>query len=205
MTKNVLSRTVLKISSVAALVFLLALAPGCETDEATGGLIPTCIQFIPDQDPTPGVATLAVDDTLSDCDAAVVELVVTGVDKVWGVSFELNYPAGIAQILPTQTGHLVDVSTSFLGSESQLLIVTEEDPLGLVEIGVTRSNAAFDEGKDPDDLVDPVLLRMGFARLTSSGSGNVTFSDATLWIRELDAEPVPDPVVQFSGGTLVIQ
>jgi hypothetical protein len=135
----------------------------------------------------------------------VVDFVVTGVTDVWSVYFEIDYPSGFSQILPTQDLSEA-VSNSFLGSDA--VVVIEEEPLGHAEVAVTRLDTAHDRGATPTDT-DNVLLRLGFARFATGGQGAVGFSDANLSLRPPpDPDPVPpapaDPPVPFVDGTLVI-
>jgi len=199
-----LTRFLTKTTGVLLLLAVLCAVAGCSPKDNLGGLNPTCIYF---NAGTPAaVEVVAVVSDLSDCNTAVIELVVTGVDNLWGVSFELDYPSGISQVFP------IDVTTSVLGAEPELIYNLEEDPLGHIEVGVSRSNVFFDRGVPMADLdANPVLLRLGFRQLTTGGSGNVTFTMGTtsLSFRE---PPDPDPqevtfddTIPFTGGSLFIQ
>ena len=188
-----------KSMAVVATILLLAVICGCETDPNLGGLVQSCIVFVPLGPPADGVVAPLSSDT-SDCAVAEVELVVTGIDDIWSTSFEVDYPSGISQIF----FDVVDVSDSFLGSDA--VVVIQEDPLGHVEIGVTRVDTGNNIGVTPTPGND-VLARIAFLRFSSSGSGDVIFSNANLSQRSSPdpGTPIPvDPPVPFVNGILSI-
>jgi hypothetical protein len=130
---------------------------------------------------------------------AEVELVVTGIADVWSTSFEVDYPSGIAFVVQA-----VDLSDSFLGADALFTIL--EDPLGHVEIGVTRVDTGSNIGVTPTPGND-VLVRMAFVRFASGGSGDVIFGNANLSQRStaIPGTPIPvDPPVPFINGMLTI-
>ena len=92
-----MSRPAMKISSATVVLLLLIVSFGCETDPNLGGLVQTCITFVPLAPPADGVVAPLSSDT-SDCAVAEVELVVTGVDDIWSAHFEVDYPSGFSQI-----------------------------------------------------------------------------------------------------------
>jgi len=187
-----------KTSIVVMTIFMLAVIPACSTDDPVGGLQPVCITFVPDADPTLGEVAPVWSDT-SDCAVAEVELVVTGVTDVWSTSFEVDYPSGIAFVVQA-----VDLSDSFLGADALFTIL--EDPLGHVEIGVTRVDTGTNIGVTPTPGND-VLVRMAFVRFASGGSGDVIFGNANLSQRStaIPGTPIPvDPPVPFIDGMLTI-
>jgi len=197
-----LTRSVTKTTGALLLLALLCAAAGCSPNDNLGGLVPTCISFTPATTPTAG-EVVAVSSDLSDCDTAVIELAVSGVDNLWGISFEMDYPSGISQVFP-----FVDVSTSVLGDQAKLIFFLDEDPLGHIEVGVSRNNLYFDQGLPMADLdTNPVVLRLGFQRFATGGSGDAEFTMGTtsLSFRQAGQEPTFDDTIPFSGGSLFIQ
>ncbi len=181
--------------ALSGLVLLLALCGGCEDDEGLG-LDASCVAFIPDSVPTPGEVVAQVGED-SSCEIVIIELIVTGVDDIWGASFEPIYPGGT--VLISQD---IDLEGSFLGEDAFQELV-EISP-GVAEAGITRVDNTVNTGVTPDD--DNLLARFAFLRIAASGSGPLTFEDADLSIRAGPGEPVTDPIIPivFRGGTLSI-
>jgi hypothetical protein len=186
-----------------ALLLLLALGPGCETDEPSGGLVTSCLTYTAEKDPTEGEVTSALYEDFSDCGTAVVELVLTGVEDVWSVQFHVVYPYAISQIRED----VVDVTESFLATDDgDVEYHIEEQTPGRAVVGVTRIDTGSNKGVTPT-AEDSVVLRLGFELFAATGSGEVTFEEASVWVRTSPdpGQPLPaDPPVSFSGGTLVI-
>jgi len=182
--------------AVLAVAVLLAASSGCETDDSVGGLQPSCITLIPVKDPTPGEVT-SVWGSESTCDVVEVELEVSGVSDIWSVQFEVVYPDGIAQILSP------NADDSFL-SEGGVDLFGEFDEIvaGTAEIGLTRVGAA-NVGITPS--TNNHLIRLRFLRLASSGSGPVTFQDATLSTKANPGDQPTEISVPFSGGEFFIE
>ena len=182
--------------ALSGLVLLLALCGGCEDDEGLG-LDASCVAFIPDSVPTPGevVAQVGAD---SSCEIVIIELIVTGVDDIWGASFEPIYPGGT--VLISQD---IDLEGSFLGEDAFQELV-ELSP-GVAEAGITRVDNRVNTGVTPDDD-NNLLARFAFLRIAASGSGPLTFEDANLSTVAGLGEPVmlEDPPTVFRGGTLSI-
>jgi hypothetical protein len=188
-----------RVLTVLAAAVLLAALSGCSTDDDVGGLVPSCITFIPVKDPTPGEVT-SVWGSESTCERAEVELVVSGVDNIWSAEFEVHYPVGISQFAA------VDAGDSFLlEGIGTLLVEAQEITAGVIEIGVSRVDSQNNIGVTP--TTNTLLVRLFFERFTSSGSGDVTLVDANLTkVENLGDAPTPfAPAIEFSGGEIFIE
>ena len=202
-----LFRTAAKLTTLLALVFVLGLATGCESDEPAG-LSPVCIEFVSDLEPVSG-EVVAVRNEGSVCDTAVVDLIVSGIDDVWSAQFEIVHPDLISQVF-------VDVADSFLTSDGNTPIVTvqivepppDQTPTTIrIEVGITRTDNGSNIGIDATDPDQNLLARIFFVRSGLAGAGELLFEDANLNQRSspIPGEPVPvNPPVPFRGGSLVV-
>jgi len=123
---------------------------------------------------------------------------VSGIDDIWGASFEVRFPDGIAQFAS------LDLNDSFLAEgASNLIISSGEIEPGLWEIGFSRDASDTPVGVTPG--ANTQLARLIFFRIATAGDGPVTIEDASLFILANPGDPPTELVVPFSGGEFDIR
>jgi len=179
---------------LAGVAFALVGTAGCNNDEPNLGLEPVCVTFLPDSEPIPG-NVVARYGAGSICDTADVELVVTGVDNVYGASFTVEYDAAVFFLVTP-----ISTEGSFLSEDGTVnLIVVSSGPPGAKVIGVTRTGVP--DGVDAT-IDNDLLATLQFIRGTTVDS-NVTFPEVTASLRSPgDPDPVKIPDVVWFGGRL---
>ena len=176
-----------------AAVLLLGLATllgavSCDGDDDDGGIL-LCLQFAAAASPSPNTV-VAVDGPGSTCSIAELDLVITDVSDILGISFTATFDPAVVAFSSVST------SGSVLESDADLAVEVGEGP-GSVTIGVTRV-AATPPGVGAMGSAKLVTLR--FASTGSLGSTMVTFSPAKVLGSETPPQEKPDIV--WSGGTL---
>ena len=176
----------------ALLALCLVAAFGCD-DDGGGGGGPTpipCLDYARSATPSPGTV-VADDGTGSTCNVAVVDLIVTDVNDVFGASFNVRFDPAVVAF----TG--ASASGSVLGANVD--VVQNVVASGEVSVGITR--------RQPDPGVDVVggqrLIRLTFARVaTGNASSSLSFVNASLL--DSSAPPQPIPGITFSGGSMTV-
>jgi hypothetical protein len=176
------------LSAMAMIAVMLFLVPGCSDDSPVSSEL--CIEFDSAQAPTPGTVTSRLGDD-SECEVVVVELVVTGVNDVFGIATTIEYDTDAA------TYRTRSAIGSVLGND--LLIDIEDDPLGTLTVGVTRIATT-----GVDVAGTEVLIKLFFDVYSfDAASGPLSIEDNCL----LDSGTPPEPIngVTCSGGTLAVR
>ncbi len=176
---------------VLPLVLLLALLPlGCDDDEGDSG--DPCIEFTAAAVPAPQTVT-AIGGLGSDCDVAVVDLVVTDVDNLFATSFDLAFDATRVALVTVST------ATSVLTSDgAPILRQVTTIGTGQVHVALTRSQVST----GVNVVGGGTLATITFLRAGTGGTSPLTLSNATLL--DPGTPPAPIPGIQFRGGTFQI-
>lgn len=173
-------------------VLALCCACGGNGGGGGGGVIPPdlCVTLAPSAPPGPGTVVIQ-NAAASTCTATRVDLVVTDVTDVFGLSTTVEYDP------VTLFFAGVDTTGSVLaGGGAQLLVIREEQPLGTVTIGVSRNAAT-----GFDVVGSGVVATLLFVPLNP---GTADLSVSTPCLTENGTPPVLIPGVACSGGMTAV-
>lgn len=164
----------------------MVLAQGCDEETTTGP--PPCAVFTPAEDPAAGTVVARYGDE-STCEQAIVELVVTDVDDVFGLNTQVMYNASANRYIGYTTVGTV------LGSDGASVVpLIAETTSGTIEIGMDRIS---DTGVD---ITGTGMLVQLYFSPSAVGSAPLTLEAGCLW--GAGDPPVSLPAVTCSGGTL---
>jgi len=173
------------------LLFSLALVTlGCNNDSGTSGT--PCLEFSPATIPDP-LSVTATEGQGSDCDFAVVELVVTDVSNLYAVSLDVKFDATRVNLSSVST------TNSVLTSDGAPLL-RQVTPIasGQVHVAITRSQVTT----GVNVVGGGSLATITFVRTGNSGMSTLTFTDADLL--DPGTPPLPLPGISFHGGSFNI-
>jgi hypothetical protein len=147
---------------------------------------PAAITFTPSG--TGGVNSLALTRVSSDATSIVLSLEATSVTDLYGVAFDLRYPAAALAFDDATEGTFLDQN----GAVDTSLQVAES-PSGTVVVGLSRL------GQVAGRTGTGSLLRLEFTR-RAAGSGDLTFADN----QAFNANGTVIAGVQWSAGRVVV-
>ena len=179
-----------RAAGVGTIVVAILLA-GCSTNEESADVLTgPCLDFAPSASPT-SASVVARKGAGSTCDLLEIDFVITDVQDVSSVSFDVSYDHGVAS--------LQDVSQdgSFLGSGLNIQLLTENVAKGELQVGAGRIDLT---GVDATGTQH--VLTLTFQRVASSGSGSLTVSNGV--ILGSGNPPVPKSGITWGGGTTFV-
>jgi hypothetical protein len=181
------------VSRCFPVVAVLALCCACGGGGGGGGgVIPAdlCITLAPSAAPAPGTVVVQ-NAAASTCTLALVDLVATDVNDVFGLSTTVEYD--VASLF------FVDVITPgsvLAGDGAQLIVIAQEGPLGTVTIGVSRNASTA-----IDVTGSGVVATLRFIPLNL---GTADLSVSTPCLTENGTPPVLKAGVACSGGMTAV-
>lgn len=153
----------------------------------------SCLSFTTAGKSEPGTL-VALSGAESNCERAVVELWVHGVQDVFAASFDLVFDHSIARL------ESVSTEGSFLTADGIEVKTLQRDEGNQVVMGITRWQT--DTGQDATGSL--LLARLRFSRVAGGrGATQLEFVNASLLGSEMP--PRPKPEVRWSGGTLELR
>jgi len=184
----------MKLHRKASLLLLplILLAAACGGGDDDGGTMPSaCIDFTGSGVATNG-SVIAQKGAGSTCDVVAVDLIVTGVNSLFGMEVILTYDPAVVDFDRTTT------VGSVLTQGGVVVPVLESKVTGQVLIAATRqaANGVNVTGSE-------LLLRVLFKRVGSGGMSALSYSGNQLF----DDQPPPQsiPGISWSSGQFVVQ
>ena len=186
-----------KLLGIAAVLCLIG-ASGCSSD--TTVFIPSCLFFEGDQAPASGIVVPQTNEDSSSCSLIVVELLVSGVDDIFGAEFTFTYP-----VVSTQFIDIVSTTGASLLDQDGLLLTAfaDERTPGEVTVVLTRDGSQTQQGVDAD-LFDNLLVGLVFFQILNSGEGDLVFVANQADLLGPGMPPVKKNIT-FVGGTFSIE
>jgi hypothetical protein len=183
----------------------LAGGAGCSSEDDSGGLTLTCMEFRPDAQPQDGTVT-ADSGSQTTCSRSQVDFIVRGIDNIGGARFTLCYPNAIVLFDGFED------EGSFLSSDGNPILTEVQveappsadcaDRGGEVTVALTRVGPV--QGISPQDGND-LLISLFFDRIAFSGDQSIAYRNESL---ESPGTPGTPPVpilgVDWRGGRFVI-
>jgi hypothetical protein len=164
--------------------------PGCGGDDPPAPPAEVCVEFAPDQAPAAGTLTpVMVED--STCERIFVDLVVTGVDDVFGLDTVLTYDSTVVRFRGWSSAESL-----LREGGAEVATLVNENVTGEITVGMAR---VADTGVDVDATATLIQLQFDIARGTAA-SGDVSMSADCLLGSE--DPPQPRPGVSCVGGTV---
>ena len=179
-------------TAVLALAALFAGASCSDSDNGGGMTTTPCLDFAAASTPSAGTV-VAQDGTGSTCDVAVIDLIVTDVNGLFGANIVLQYPSTLVSFQSaTEIG-------SVLLSDANPVELIPGVSSGTLTVGLSRLNTSTTVNAVGSQL----LVRLSFSRIAATGSGPLS---PTAGSALLDAGTPPDsiPGITFSGGIFTI-
>ncbi len=163
-----------------ALAMVLFVSPGCSSDDSPGSVfvIPTCIEFLPDQTGTPADRSVVLqkNTTTSDCDEVQVDIMVTEVGDVYGAGFVIEYSGAIVAYQGFST------TGSFLEDSNVDTQIVQDGPIGSVTFSITRVQDANPASSDGVDVTGTRLLgTLRFTSFSVGGPAELTLTNNNLF------------------------
>jgi hypothetical protein len=157
-----------------------------------GGLAGPCLDFLASAEPSRGTAVARLA-TGSNCDRAIVEIVLTDVPDVFAVEFTASFDEAVAAY---EAYSLVGSALAMDGA--QVLALEEREP-GSVSLAFSRANPA----RGVDITGSRTLVRLVFRRVGPPGRGPLAFSSARIFGSE--QPPAEKPGIAWFGGTFEVR
>ena len=185
----------MNVSKTLLLFPIILLVVACGGGSDGGGMTtPTvCIDFTGGTAATSG-SVVAQQGSGSTCDVVAVDLIVTGVNDLFGMGVTLSYDPAVASYEGLTT------VGSVLAQGGVQVQALELESSGQVLIGATRTGATTN---GVNVAGSQLLLRVLFRKVGSGGMTTISYSDNQL----LDAQqpPMSIPGISWSAGQLVVQ
>jgi len=167
-----------------------------DTSAALSGAFTTrapCIDFIP-SNPLPGSNEVTAQKGLgSDCETAVIDVMVSQVANLYGAAFDATYPTDLGSF-----GQASGEDSVLASDGAEVSMLTAETGPGELVVGIARLGTA-----SGIDVADGLLVRLSFDVIGATGTGVLDFTNT--YLLDANAPPQSIPGISWFGGVVTVE